>query len=329
MRDGILLERASSGCTVKNNKLLHVSQAGMDVRGSNHIIESNEISGTIQYPPELKADSYWGNTTQRVADADCFRFFGVDHVFKNNYCHDISYGIQYGDQGVVIGENIDPHTDGFQTWGDASLGIAHDIVFDGNTIILQGSGGGFTNKSIQMAGGAYNITFKNNVFRTTLGALFTSAVSNIILDHNTWVGDKTNSGTWGVDSTLCTTGCVVTNNIFAYHRNGVGYLRTAGASTTANNNCVYQTGGSRPTDPGDIRNQDPLFTNESVNNFTLQLNSPYLGKGAISTSSSATKPGDLNDDNEVNLLDYNLLVAGYGTKYTIFDYNTLVSNYGK
>ena len=52
--------------------------------------------------------------------------------------------------------------------------------------------------------------------------------------------------------------------------------------------------------------------------------------GAQSANNLPTiRPGDLNDDNEVNLLDYNLLVAGYGTKYTIFDYNTLVSNYGK
>ena len=40
-------------------------------------------------------------------------------------------------------------------------------------------------------------------------------------------------------------------------------------------------------------------------------------------------PGDLNSDGHVNLFDYNLLVAGFGSKYTIFDYNNLVANFGK
>ena len=54
-----------------------------------------------------------------------------------------------------------------------------------------------------------------------------------------------------------------------------------------------------------------------------------------SSSSPSPKPGlpaqegDLNLDTHVDLLDYNLLVADYGTTYTIFDYNNLVANYGK
>lgn len=39
--------------------------------------------------------------------------------------------------------------------------------------------------------------------------------------------------------------------------------------------------------------------------------------------------GDLNGDGHINLADYNLLVSGYGTKYTLADYNQLVANYGK
>ena len=38
---------------------------------------------------------------------------------------------------------------------------------------------------------------------------------------------------------------------------------------------------------------------------------------------------DLNQDGKVNIFDYNILVAGFGTKYDIFDYNELVANYGK
>jgi len=38
--------------------------------------------------------------------------------------------------------------------------------------------------------------------------------------------------------------------------------------------------------------------------------------------------GDFNNDGEVNLLDYNVLVAGFGTTYNLLDYNHLVANFG-
>ena len=43
----------------------------------------------------------------------------------------------------------------------------------------------------------------------------------------------------------------------------------------------------------------------------------------------ANLPGDLNVDGHVDIFDYNLLIAGFGTQYTIFDYNILVENFGK
>lgn len=40
-------------------------------------------------------------------------------------------------------------------------------------------------------------------------------------------------------------------------------------------------------------------------------------------------PGDLNQDHQVGLADYNLLVSKFGNPYTLADYNNLVKNYGK
>lgn len=40
------------------------------------------------------------------------------------------------------------------------------------------------------------------------------------------------------------------------------------------------------------------------------------------------KPGDLNGDNHVNIIDFNLLISNFGNPYTIFDFNEIVSNYG-
>jgi hypothetical protein len=59
-----------------------------------------------------------------------------------------------------------------------------------------------------------------------------------------------------------------------------------------------------------------------------QDNPKLIGSGKTITC-AATIPGDLNGDGKVNALDYNELVSGYGTKYTIFDYNNLVASYGK
>lgn len=44
---------------------------------------------------------------------------------------------------------------------------------------------------------------------------------------------------------------------------------------------------------------------------------------------SQNKPGDLNADNMVNLLDFNLLITNFGNPYTILDFNILLANYGQ
>jgi|GEM_PF-2995073 hypothetical protein len=46
------------------------------------------------------------------------------------------------------------------------------------------------------------------------------------------------------------------------------------------------------------------------------------------TITTITTPGDLNTDGQVDIFDYNILVAGFGSEYDIFDYNDLVTNYG-
>lgn len=38
-------------------------------------------------------------------------------------------------------------------------------------------------------------------------------------------------------------------------------------------------------------------------------------------------PGDLNADRRVNLEDFNLVILGYGTTYSLIDFNLVVSNY--
>lgn len=47
------------------------------------------------------------------------------------------------------------------------------------------------------------------------------------------------------------------------------------------------------------------------------------------TNPACPLAGDFNKDGKVDIFDYNDLVAGFGTTYTIYDYNNLVANYGK
>lgn len=48
-----------------------------------------------------------------------------------------------------------------------------------------------------------------------------------------------------------------------------------------------------------------------------------------STDTTNYKAGDLNQDDAVNLFDFNLLIAKFGNPYTIFDFNSIVANYGQ
>ena len=59
--------------------------------------------------------------------------------------------------------------------------------------------------------------------------------------------------------------------------------------------------------------------------FQNGLNPFFVNK----TSGFNSIPGDLNNDDHVDINDYNLLIQNFGNPYTIFDYNVLIGNYGK
>ncbi len=113
-----------------------------------------------------------------------------------------------------------------------------------------------------------------------------------------------------------------------------GFLPNSTTPTTVNDVFSINTGLSSGSykliliikDPKVVRKPLPIAITGVLSDGGYELGT--IGAQSANNLSNI-RPGDLNLDNEVNLLDYNLLVAGYGTKYTIFDYNTLVSNYGK
>ncbi len=255
-RDGVLLDNSTSQCVVRNNTFVHPSQSGVDVRGTNNIIESNDISGTYQHPPQ------WANPPSWV-DADGIRFFGSGHIVRGNYIHDIYYGIP---------ENIDPHIDCFQTWQDGSRGGAgKNILFAGNTCVLPYGGGGLLAKAWQVEGNPSGLTMQNNVIVTCLAALFNTA-QNITFQNNTFIGSQC-ADAQGIH--FRNTTVTLTKNIFVGFTNGVGAVYNEGGSAiTANHNC-YWNNFKRTPDSGDVY-ADPRMTSS----YRLQGGSSCAGMGA-------------------------------------------------
>jgi hypothetical protein len=260
VRDGIVIRTPSADCVVRNNKIQHASQSGLEVQGSNNLIESNEIWDTIQYPPLWNDPPSW-------VDADGIRFFGSGHIIRKNYIHDIHQGVP---------GNIDPHIDCFQTWADNSRGgITHDITFEqnycDNTDITESLAG----KAWQIEGDAYNLTMKNNIILANLIAIIKDG-HDFSFFNNTFIGapGKNSEGIKAMNIVNLT----IANNIFYYQQSGTGAIfvdNNTQGSLSSGYNCIFQAGGNRPADVGEIRD-DPLFTTD----YHLRANSPCIDTGA-------------------------------------------------
>jgi hypothetical protein len=182
-----------------------------------------------------------------------------------------------------------------------------------------------------------------------------NGTSDITIFHNTLIGNPSDPYSTGIYLTN-TTNAKIQDNIFAYQENGIGSIwpdSTSKASLVAGYNCVYRAGGkpSRPPDPGDVWNVNPLFVNESSKDFHLQSTSPCIDKGAsvgvtndfdgvsrpqgtgydigayeytsgastpiISPTPTPTiKPGDANGDGKVDETDYGIWLAHFATTVT-------------
>ena len=102
-------------------------------------------------------------------------------------------------------------------------------------------------------------------------------------------------------------------------------------STQLNDNTRMCTTHIDPDNSGYCLNQSSVCSffgngcnrvNNCANPFTTCLPSNNENR-------SNPKPGDLNQDGSVNLLDFNLLITNFGNPYTILDFNSIISNFGK
>jgi len=291
----------TSDCTVRNNRLYRNGHHGILVTGQNHLIEGNEVWGTIQYHPN------WAHPPS-TADADGIRFFGSGHIFRRNYIHDISLNDP---------ENINPHIDAFQTWDEDLMKAGSNCIFEKNRIVLGRGTAGF-----QLAGGTHDLLIRNNIVKASAGirsykidqSPYTSP-SNLFVFNNLFIGDLAytpNDGPVGI-TIQDTTNIVVQNNVLMDQPAKVISL-SGSSEIEVNYNIAYNNDGSSPATPIGIPSLDnlwginPLFVNQSDDDFHLQNGSPAIDAGGFLN--------DVNDD-----FDGALRPQGIGYDIGPYEYN--------
>ena len=270
----------TNNCIVRNNRLYRNSQMGIEVSGLDHLVEDNEIWGTIQHHPT------WTNAPEWV-DADGIKFFGSGHTFRGNYIHDILYSDPL---------NINPHIDCFQTFSGGDKQSASNILIERNRCDNsqaqsgEDSGTGFM---IQLAQG--DIIIRNNLVNAFVGAYISNA-NGVTIVNNTFVSDLTfNTSFWPVGVTvLDSSDITVMNNIFYDHPWRVIDVDIASA-LQGGHNLVYRSDDYTPVTvdtydhSNDLWGLDPLFHNPHVGNYNLRPSSPAIGASSDGSDIGASE----------------------------------------
>lgn len=252
--DGYGVNFAYRGTTsnglVKGNTIYKCYGMAVYVNGTNHVIDSNDISAMLQ-----------GSD-----DCDCFRAFGSGHIFRNNYIHDFT------PQGTA-------HIDVLQVFGDAGDNCTN-ILFEKNMVRnFQGQIFHLSSDGMQIS----NFTFRDNVYDSVTQAAHTYILTYVY--NNTFYNCGTDND-WviyfrkdavGGDSS----GSIAKNNIFSNsgssQYNG-WYTLVNSPSITTDYNMVYPTKVGFQEANG-INGANPSFLNPTNHDFHLQLNSPAIDKG--------------------------------------------------
>jgi hypothetical protein len=258
---------STSECVVRNNRIERAGLAGIEVYGRNNLIEINDISHILQYPPKWTNPPSW-------ADADGIHFFGSGHIIRKNSIHDIL---------MSDAENINPHIDCFQTFGPA-----YNITFEQNYCDNPNDNmQGFMVE--EMNAPVRNITVRNNIIKAFRVLNFWGCEYTVVT-NNTFTSELTYSGTsgYGIELHNCPNSKVQNNIFYDVGRHAYPYLYVDSVSQTGlqvGYNCHYMSDGRPPSSssflprPTDLWMVDPNFVEISSNNFSLQANSPLIDAG--------------------------------------------------
>ncbi len=260
----------STNNVIQHNKIYHVGQMGIDLRGRNNIAQYNDISYSIQDPAWLINPPSW-------ADADGIRFYGQGHILRGNYIHDISYSQP---------ENISPHIDCFQTFADANHEAASNIVIEqnrcDNDFLAHSTGEGGSGFTIANAS---DILIRNNLVDAFVNVFLVNDTS-ISIFNNTMIGNlsqNVNLYPTGVQINAGTTNTIIENNIFYNQPGNIIYVK--GAQPISGKNIIYRD-DSQPIYSNDTYNPandlwdiNPLFVDSKNGDYRLQASSPAIDAG--------------------------------------------------
>ena len=275
-RGGIKLDPASANCAVRNNRAHRNGMVGIEIHGTTHLIENNNIWGSIvRHTPTGGCP---GN------DADGIRFWGSGHTIRGNYIHDISLN---DPENTGYTFPAGPHIDCFQTWMGGGQ-TASNIVFERNKCE--------NNNLMMYAGmieGSSYLTFKNNIFIGYAGLNVNPSMGandHLIFVNNDCIGNISILNC-NIGSTCWPSGIalqdapysIVKNNIF-YDFRYEAYSITGSSATglDAGYNLAYRTDGKTPTGTPrshDLWGVDPEFVYPSGQDYHLQSTSPCIDKG--------------------------------------------------
>lgn len=205
--DGALVG-SGSGYVIKNNKVEGSCMVGIKLNGSNGLADGNEVFRSKQC------------SGSSGPDADGFRFFGSNHILRNNYIHDIHFSDSH------VGTT--PHIDCFQTWGGASNVTIENNTCDNYDAVV-GENNGSQGSNLENCNGC---NFNGNYFHVYgKGILWESSSSNGTATDNIFVSGPDISGTLG--GKYCLFGSAkVTGNICYLYK--AGDVLVGGASGTGN-----------------------------------------------------------------------------------------------
>ena len=280
--EGIFMDPTVSHISVLSNHIGQAEMAGVQVDGTNDLIQGNEVWGTQQYPA-YAGGIYSGCATSDGADADAFRFFGQHNVFQYNYAHDIY---------TELPTNPNPHTDCFQTWGSTAMEVDDILIeqnlcqwpvasteVDAETAMIEGTDGRIG-----------TVTFQNNeLSNMRQGILVGSNVGAMLIYNNTW--DHVLEQGIIFNDTRSPADEIINNIFYDVGAGADSYAEVPSGSPVFEDNDFYMPDGASlgtyPTVAPYI-SVDPMFVNYGDASgigadFHLQAGSPLKGAGSTLT----------------------------------------------
>jgi len=296
-QDGIYMDwMIGNNIVVSNNTITTASMSGINISGTGATVVGNDISNTQQYPDRSTNSIFAGCQEAGGADADAIRFFGTNHVIKNNYLHDIQWGTTV---------NPDPHVDCFQTWGAYDPGenaATGNILITGNHCVWPSTSSNIDNEisSIEALNGSSTsgITYSYNVFSDMRnGIVIGSGVGPMIFEHNT-VDHIIQEASLQYPGSI-SSAAAITNNIFYDCGSGGDSFATGSGFTVGNDDCVLRDGSDCGTYPSNYSHLsvDPTFVSSGSGStpwlnadYHLQSSSTVQSMGACGTDVTVACP---------------------------------------